>query len=259
MKKENQNIAKISNNILESYVKNSNLVALKILIYISKNKFEPEQILTLVDDTLYKIRIDTKKMLEYTQMSYKNLERNLKKMTEKSIEIPFDTKKKYVNILPWVEINKSGYIEIQIFGIIIKLTHALKNYSTIDVRILAILKSSHSIKMLMILERINNFSDNTPKRKKYTIEELNGLFATNYKTYTEFARRVLEPAKQELDKKSDKTFLYELKKDKLERNVGRARVVGIVIDLVDKNKNQKDSPNYFFDEANIVQTEMKKK
>lgn len=236
---KNKNIAKISHDMLEAYIKNSNLVALKTLIYITKSdKIDVEKIHTLEDSELVFAKISTKDLMDYCEVSKKTLDRNIKKMTETSIKVQYEKKHTYINLLPWAEFNYDGFIEVRIFAGILKLTHALESYAMFDVKTMASLSKAHSIRMLMILERINNFGNNVPKRKRYTLEELNGMFDTNYKTIPEFIRAVLKPSKAELDEKSKLSFLYEQRKDKLERTVGRAKVVEVIIDLIIRKNYQ---------------------
>ncbi len=45
--------------------------------------------------------------------------------------------------------------------------------------------------MLMILERINNFSENVPKRKTYNLYEPNAMFDIKYKRLGDFKREVV--------------------------------------------------------------------
>ena len=84
--------------------------------------------------------------------------------------------------------------------------------------------------MLLLLERINNFSENVAKRKFYELDELNKLFGTKYTSYYNFEKFVLIPAKKDLDVHSNISFIYTKNKDKIKTR-GRARIVGITIDL----------------------------
>ena len=236
---KNKNIAKISNDMLESYIQNTNLTALKILMYIAKSdKVDIDLVHTLRDEQIIETTISVKDLLSYTTMDIKTLERNIKKLNETSISFGDKKGKGYMNLLPYAKFGFKGFIDVQIYSAILKLTHSLTAYSLIDVSTLVALKSPHSVRMLMILERIKNFSVNVSKRKEYTLDVLNNMFDTNYKNIPEFQRRVLEVAKNELDEKSKITFIYETKKDKLLRNVGRAKVVSLTIDLVVRNDYQ---------------------
>lgn len=51
------------------------------------------------------------------------------------------------------------------------------------------------------------------KVKDMTLEELNEFFGTNYKTWNDLERRVLRPAKEELESKSPLYFWYDIEYD----------------------------------------------
>lgn len=236
---KNKNIAKIDNKLLESYVKEMNTVALKVLMYVAKSdKVDVELVHSLDDSEIIKSKISVKDACDYCNIDKKTLDRNIQKMSETSIKYSDDKRAGYINLLPWATYDHKGFIDVQIFACVLKLTHALEAYSPVDASTFANLKSPHSIRMLMLLNRVNNFGVNVAKRKRYNLEELNAMFDTKYKTIPEFNRRVLVPAKKELDEKSKLTFLFEQRKDKEERTVGRAKVVEVVIDLIERKDYQ---------------------
>lgn len=236
---ENKNIAKISHDMLESYVKEMNISALKVLMYVAKSdKVDVELIHSLDDAEIIKSSISIKDVCDYCNIVPETLHTHLKKMTETSIKIVTKKGKGYINILPYCLANYDGYLDVQIYAGILKMTHALTAYSLVDASTFASLTKAHSIRMLMVLNRVNSFGANVAKRKRYTLEQLNEMFDTNYKTIPEFNRAVLKPAKAELDEKSKLTFLYEQRKDKEERTVGRAKVVEVIIDLVERKNYQ---------------------
>lgn len=245
-KNNNKNIAKVSNDMLEAYVKNINAVALKVLLYIAKNNaFDVETLHELRDEEIVGLNVNINDMLRYCNITLQTLNRNIKKMTETSIKIADKKGEGYITLLPYCKMNYDGSMDIKIFAGILKMTHALSSFSLVDVSTFALIKKAHTIRMLMILNRIGNFSENVAKRKRYKLEELNQMFDTKYQNIPEFVRRVLEPAKKELDQKSNLTFLYQTKKDKLEKNVGRAKVVEVIIDLIKKNKNQQNKKEQY--------------
>ena len=94
------------------------------------------------------------------------------------------------------------------------------------------LNSKHSVKMIAILEMINGFDENVPKRKYYDLNELNGMFDTKYKRIKQFEAEILEKVKKELDANSKLSFIYQIKFEKENAKAGRPKAVGIVIDLV---------------------------
>ena len=88
--------------------------------------------------------------------------------------------------------------------------------------------------MLPILQMIKNFDEDIPKRKRYEIEELNGIFGTSYKRLQDIERFILAPVKEELDEMSDLSFLYEINFSNLGK--GRPVATDISIDLIDNAK-----------------------
>jgi hypothetical protein len=242
VKQDNKNIAKVSNELLECFIRKNNAIGLKLLMFIAKSQeADKERIHSLVDDTqLVKIELDINAFLDYFKIDLRTLKLNIKTLTETSITIKTTKEEDYITLLPKASFKYStnkGAFDVLMFPSILKLIFALERYSVIDVSTLSAIESKHSLRMLLLLERIANFSTNIAKRKQYCLEELNAIFGTNYKTFQEFDRRVLIPAKTELDSSSKLSFLYEIDRDKLDKTQrGRARYTHCTIDLL-PNKN----------------------
>ena len=230
-KKKSNNIVKIKNDLVEAFVKNNNLTALKILFYIARTA--PGEII-LEDVT--SIKMNTKDICEYCKLDIKTITRNLKQMQKTSISWKDEKAESFVSILPKCRIEYGGKIEITMFKEILQMILNVKNkYTSINVEQLMQLKSKHSARMILLLERIQGFSSNVPKLAKYSLEELNYLFGTHYKRLGEFEREVLKKVKIDLDKFSRISFVYEKKMDKEKVTPGRAKGVGIIIYLIDNN------------------------
>lgn len=234
IKEQNKNLAKVSHSLLESFVRRNNTVGLKILMYIAKSSMPAEEIAELPDDKVIKITMSTKEFLSYTQMDIKTLKRNIELLTETSVRYRTDKGEGYVNILPKAHFDYNDGLTVQMYSEILKLTHSLSKYAVIDVSQIMQIDGKHSIRMLLLLERIANFSPNVAKRMSFELEELNLLFDTKYTKFSEFERAVLKPSKEELDKTSKRTFTYVIEKDKLDKSRGRAKCVKCTIDLVSK-------------------------
>ena len=233
----NKNNASVSNSLVESFVHKNNVVALKILFYISKGKLNPPDNTELIN-----FKIDSKNLCDYCNINIKTLRRNLKQMTETSITfVEEGVYEEYVSLIPKVKNVYGGYIEFLMFNKVLKLIQEVENkFTVIDLTNLMKLKSKHSVKMIQILEMIKGFSENVSKRKYYSLEELNGLFGTNYKKVYEFERRILKNVKEELDKVSNLTFVYTHKMEKEDiSKAGRPKAVGLYIDLIDNQKNRR--------------------
>lgn len=242
IKAENKNIAKISNELLECFVKKNNAVGLKILMYIAKaSNVGKDEIAELCEKGMpISISIRTNEFLSYCDMDIKTLKRNVQILNETSISIKDDRTESYINTLPKAEFTFKGFFNVHIYPEIIALIFALDGkFTLIDASQIMKLESKHSIRMLLLLERIANFSDKTAKRKVFELEDLNLMFGTSYKKFAEFERRVLKPAKEELDKTSKLTFLYEIDKDKIDsKRTGRANCTACTIDLISKTHIQ---------------------
>jgi plasmid replication initiation protein len=125
------------------------------------------------------------------------------------------------------------------FSKILNLIAETKNkFTIIDVENLMQLRSKHSVRMIQLLEMIKGFGVDIPKRKRYLLEDLNGMFGTEYSRLKEFERKILAPVKAELDDKSDLSFVYEtIFEDSVKQ--GRPSAIGIVIDLIDNQRRQR--------------------
>ena len=231
------NIAQISNPFLEAFIRNNDLVSFKVLLYIAKAKLdEIINIDKLEDKQTYKVPLRLHSISKYLKLDSRTIRNAVSKLNSTSINyrrvVDGKDKETFINLLPAGEINYTDdTLDVWVFGEIIKQIYATTQYSYVQTKNFIELKSKHSIRMLLLLERINNFSDDVAKRKRYDLEELNSVFGTRAKTYSDFEKRVLMPAKEDLDKHSNLSFQYTKNKDKIKTR-GRARIVGITIDLI---------------------------
>lgn len=234
-KTPDNNLAKISNSLIEAFVKKNNLGALKILFYISKTK------ISVNDSELTSIILNTKELTSYCDINIATLRRNIEQMQETSISfIEDDSYEENITVIPYTKFVYGGHIEVKMFDKVLNLIAEVQNrFTIIDVENLMKLKSKHSVRMIQLLEMIESFSTFVAKRKTYTLEELNGMFGTNYPRLKEFERKILIPVKEELDQVSDLTYLYQLNFDKEDiTKAGRPKAVSIVLDLVSNRKRQ---------------------
>ena len=237
----------VANKLIENYIKNSNLVALKIIFYISKKSIKS----VTTKNHLHIFEIDTNQISDFCNVSKKSLQRNIKKMTETSITIT-DTENQrvdYITLIPRASfiwgVNK---IEIGMFHDIYLMCKEVANrYTNINLENMMKLESKHSIRMVVILERISQYSPNVPKRAIYSREILNGIFGTNYKRISQIEQKILKPVKEELDKHSNLSFLIQINYDKSPSSKGRPKAVSATIDLIDNRpKSKKEEKNRDF-------------
>lgn len=234
------NIAKISNSVIEAFVKKNNIGALKLLFYISKSNLDYDN-----KKELQTFKINTKKLIDYCNMDIKTLRRNIIQMQETVLTFIDDSEgsaryEENITVIPYSKIIYGGYIEIKIFTKIHALISDVKNkFTVIDLENLMKLKSKHSIRMIQLLEMIEGFSPNVAKRKTYSLKELNLMFGTNYKNMYEFDRKILVPVKNELDENSSLTFIYNFTFDKDDITApGRPKAVSVTIDLLSNRTRQ---------------------
>jgi len=237
----------VANSLIENYIKNSNLVALKIIFYISKKSIKSQS----KDNHLHIFEIDTNKISSFCNISKKSLQRNIKKMTETSITITDKENQKieYISLIPRASfiwgINK---IEIGMFhDVYMMCKEVVSRYTNINLENMMKLESKHSIRMVAILERISQYSQNVGKRAVYSKEVLNGIFGTNYKRISQIEQKILKPVKEELDRHSKLSFVMQINYDKSPTSKGRPKAVSVTIDLIDNRpKRKKDIENKDF-------------
>ena len=233
-KKKKSNIVKIKNDLVESFVKQNNLTALKILFYIA---YDCEKI---PSGDIIKIKMNTKDICEYCKVDIKTITRNLEQMQKTSISWTDEKSKSFVSVLPKCYIEFGGNIEITMFKEVIQMIVDVKSkYTSVNAEQLMRLKSKHSARMILLLEMMNGFDEHVPKLKKYDLADLNLLFGTNYKRLGEFDRKILKPVKEDLDTNSKLSFVYDINYDKEAHTVGRAKAVGVTIHLIDNNPQPK--------------------
>lgn len=221
-----KDVAKISNALIESFVKQNNVVALKTLFYIARSDVKvPNAELTTFE-------IDTTSLCNYCHIDKKTLQRSIKQMTETSISIVDDKSESYITVIPKANfITGTNKVEIKMFKEVLELIWQVeKRFTVIDVPQLMNLGSKHSVRMIQLLEMIQGF-DNA-KRKHYDLEELNLMFGTKYKTLKQFEVEILVKVKEELDTTSKLSFVYQTVFKVNPKGKGRPIADHVIIDLV---------------------------
>lgn len=232
---------KISNTFIESAIKKSTLSTLKIIYYIATVVEKIDGLENNKDENLLiKMTFETPQMLTFTELKMPDIKRNLKKMQETSISF-VDIDEKYeenISLIPYFKlIYGRNKIEIRIFRKIAALiVEVKKNYSMINVNSLMVLKNKHSLKLLPLLYRISQYSDDIPKRKRLYIDDFNEFFGTNYKRLSDIEKNILEPTKKELDENSKLSFVYEM--NFIQVGLGRPKAESITIDILEKKSFQ---------------------
>lgn len=230
---------KISNTFIENVINKNNANAIKTVYYLASILEKETDLQDTPEVKLKTVTIDTRQMLKYTEMSLPEIKRNIKAMQETSITF-IDEKENIeegMSLLPRYKIIPGKHkIEIDIFYRIAKMIiDVKKNYTFINTKTLMNLKSKHSLRLLPLINKINQYDDNVGKRKKCDLDYLNNLFGTKYRNLYDIQRKILAPVKEELDMNSKLTFLYEINFDNFD--VGRPKATSITIDVIDNSKS----------------------
>jgi len=255
-------IAQVDNRVLEAFVKDNDLNAFQVLMYIGKSQLDKDvDIRSLEDDNLYVVPVRLNPIRDYYNLTSRQIRTGVQKLNKTSINYrrieDGKDKESFVNLLPKAKINYTDeVIECYVFGEVLKLIYAIEKYSKIDVKNFIGLKHKHSARMLLLLERIANYKkieiytdpktlkqtkvDVMPKRQHFELDELNKMFGTKYKSYSLFEIWVLKPCKEDLDLNSKISFDYTLVKDRVGEKVksrGRTPVIHVTIDVIDNSGN----------------------
>lgn len=241
-----KDLVKVSNSLVEGFVSKSNAVALKMLFYIAKQQHKESGEIT-------KFTLSADDFASYCNLDHKTIRRNISAMQNTSITfVEYDKNKKpklerHIVLIPQAVYDfTEKKIEIDMYKKILDLiVEVEERFTTIDVKNVMELESKYSIRIVMILEQIFGFKG-TPEnwdvkqQKTFSLEELNGMFDTKYKNFTDFERKVLKPAKAEMDEKSEISFSYKINKgynSPLDR--GRPKAIDCTIKLVQNKLRQR--------------------
>jgi len=226
----------IANNLFLAYIKNNNLVGLKLAILFSGARGQIKYV-----DNKSKFNVDV--LCDLLQINKNQLSTNLKKVTNVHFSFVDDKGNAGyttpIHSYKYENRNKDIYIEIssEAKSLFTELEKGKYSFNQANAANLMNLKHKHSIRMQLLLEQINNFDKNIGKRKRYTLEQLNGYFGVKYKTYYEFERKIIKPVQEEINSSSKLGFIYQLI-DEAPNGSGRPKIKEIIIDLVNQKNVQ---------------------
>lgn len=227
---------KISNSFIDSAIIKNNANAIKTILYLSSILKKDNIDLTQEVNTL---KIDMKQMLKYTEVTAPEIRRTLKQMQETSISFvnEIEETEEFINLLPYIKFYwGKNIVEVKLFSKIAKLIVEVENkYTFINTKTLMSLKNKHSLRLLLVLNKINQYDKHVAKRKHFYLDDLNDLFGTNYSRLQEIERKILAPVKDELDLTSKLTFDYETQFDNFGK--GRPKATQITIDVIDNSQS----------------------
>ncbi len=230
---------RISNSLLECFVVKKNIIAIKIILFLSMRS---NKIIVSSND-LTVLNFSLNDLINTIKVDKKTVLRNLKKIQETSITFSTVKDKKllyeeHITVIPYLKITAGkDNIELKIFNKILELIKDVENrFTIINVSNLIQLKNVNTIKMLGLLKMIDGFSQGVAKKKVYTLQQLNLLFGVNYSRFKEFERKILIPVKNEIDEESKLTFFYEYNFEQIGR--GRPSIKEVVIYLKNNENRQ---------------------
>jgi len=213
-----KDLVKVSNSLVESFVSKSNAVALKMLFYIAKQQYKESG-----EITKFKLSLDD--FANYCNLDHRTIRDNIRAMQRTSVTfVKYNDKGKkeletFIVLVPYAEHNyTTKTIEIDMYKKILDLiVEVEERFTTIDVKNVMELESKYSLRMVMILEQVFGFEGSpehwdVKQQKTFNLEELNGLFGTSYKNFTDVERKILIPTKAEMDDKSEISFDYVVNK-----------------------------------------------
>lgn len=145
-------------------------------------------------------------LLSPTDKNHKRLKEALIKLSDKKFEIQNGRNWKLCRVIEKPEITKNGEImqfemHKELFDEILNFT---KGYRKYELKTILELKSTHSMRLYEIISEQKN-------PITYSIYDLKDYLqlTEKYKQNKDFIKRIIEPAKKELDKKSPYSFEYK--------------------------------------------------
>lgn len=241
-----KDLVKVSNSLVESFVSKNNAVALKMLFYIAKQRQKESGEIT-------KFMLSLDDFATYCNLDHRTIRDNIKSMQKTSVtfvEYKKDGKPKLERHIVLIPETTYTYgdktIEITMFKKILDLiVEVEERFTTIDVKNVMELESKYSIRMTMILEQIFGFKG-TPEnwdikpQRTFTLDDLNDMFGTSYKNFTDIERKILIPTKAEMDDKSDISFSFKINKGYSSRiKRGRPKALDCTIKLTQNKLRQR--------------------
>ena len=227
----------LANSLFLAFINKNNLVGLKLAILFSGARMQIEY------DKNNRAKFDVETLCHLLQVTKRQLSTHLK--TVATIHFTYRTDEGSIggttpiHSYEYINRNKDVYIEVssKAKSLFTELSQGKYSFNQANANNLMSLKHKHSLRMQLLLEQINNFDDDVAKRKHYTLEQLNGYFGVNHRSYYDLEQKILKPVKEEIDSSSSLTFLYQFKDEKPD-GTGRPKIKEVVIDLLEQKNVQ---------------------
>ncbi len=238
-------IQKIHNNFIENQIIDYNKQSLRIVFYLST-------ILENMDfnkSIFENIEIDGDDLLLSIKETFENLKKQLKSIQKTSITFQNaddeDEWYESISLLPRFKItkskNKGHTVTFDMYSKVAKLIIDVpKKYggTVLNINDLLKIENKHAFRMLPLLHLIMGYTEPFKKQKKYELDDINVFFGTNYKTFYEIERKILQPAKNELDQNAKLSFYYDFEVDLDCKKVGRKPYSHVTIFPIIKTRFQ---------------------
>ena len=225
----------IAINLIQAFISNNNPLGLRLAIIFSglkeQLKYKGNAVVFDVSELCLLCNIDRDylssnlRKMKQTIYTYVDLDGSVGETVpfhshkysfdKKSIEIEVSSKaKELFTILKKKEINGYQFVPA--------LSKNLLSFNLKDM-------NKHTLKMQMLLEMINNYTTN--KKKKLSIDELNGYFGTKYSRWIELDRKILKLVEKDIKTYSSVAFSYKPYVETSKN--GRPKYGGIEISILD--------------------------
>ena len=230
---------RISNSLLECFVIKKNIIAIKIVLFLSMKA----KSFVLSSSDLTSLEFSLNDLISTIKSDRKTVLRNLSKIQETCITFVSLSEgvacfEESITVIPYLKVTTGkDLIEIKVFNKILDLIKDVENrFTIINASNLVQLKNVNTIKMLGLIKIIDGYSKGYARKKTYTLEELNLLFGTNYTRFKDFERKILIPVQEEINQESKLTFFYDFNFEQL--GLGRPKIKELVIYLKNNEARQ---------------------
>lgn len=234
-KEKRKDILKIDNKLLYNAIKEPTLHAFKIIYFLAHELHDLD--IPQDKDGIMKVKVDLRKLLEYTNLTAKAVEQRLEKMQETSIKWTKRDEEGRKLSTTWTSLVPrfkrdftDNSVTIDLYYDIARMIIDVPNHisgTILNVKDMARIKSKHAIRLLPLLHQINGYD--MPKQKTLDLDELNAFFGVKMRTIWEIEKRIIKPLQEEL-KQQKMGFDYVVKKgyETIKRR-GRPKALGITI------------------------------
>ena len=150
-----------------------------------------------------KVNLDT--LYAETNIGFEETKEAFDKFEKTSMHFIDKENKKRIScsVMPRVEWENTKNVVIYMYAELMHLILELQYFISMNLFKILSFRSKHTLRFYELLNKVKK--QNYPEFE-FTLEEFNKAFDTNYKNWYDIKRKIIEPAKKELDEKSHITF-----------------------------------------------------